>query len=1459
MKARNILTGLALIAFAILTIAAAIALPSTVNVAVTCEDALTGQQISDCLVNGQATGYGAPSFSLNFDTLQTVNITASGYENITKTIFTDSTAAMCTGINCTSTTGNITTYCTQSLDGYSNQRYVCDAFDNSTGERMPPYSFYNAGNAHYQIYLEQNSSVNAPPRIEWNARPRVAENDSTQMLLDVWPLVEDDETPDSNLTFTLTEQSAPTLIDCTLQNNRYLECTPQAPDRIGYSIVFIDVSDGTNTARLDTIIDVYNVNDDPFLVSPTTTFTLNEDTPKNIVLYNYLRDPDGASTYQITDVGANITANFTGNVTYKLFGVGNRINTPVMTISPDTDWFGNTTIQITVTDIYNNVVVQNYTVVVNPVNDIPRVESNAPTELNITEDVFAQFDLNNFFEDIEGDTITYNLTIPDTRSTFTINYSLETGFNAISLPSAVQATTASDVLGILNANGASCNALYNYDGASYQVNLLSFPNLNNFENVPGKGYLIQCDADAIVSLAVKTPSFINTVVNPTALVGPLPQFVGNPIGDYLVSCTTPSVFTVNTDGSYTNIPTSTLIADGEAYFVDCQSSGRFTGGNIAVSPGPLTNFNVVLDPLTGILNVTPLTNTSQTVLSEEIYVTASDDGFTQFASQNVTFTLNLIPVNNAPFEITPIPNVIATEDNTTDTGLSMATYFDDIDNPLSELIFDFTSNETDVNVTANATTNMLVITTGNFTGIAQIDVTVYDGEFTVPGTSFNVTVTNTNDAPITTGIPFGPFNIAEEQAQITLPFNISTLFTDIDAGDILTYTVFINHTDVDVDINTPDFVDIDGSTAYDFFGTLELTVTATDIAGESVNETAVVTVTNINDIPDFNGPILDQTWMEDTTVTINLSQYFTDVDQDVLTYTETENSVEFTFDFVGDELTITPNLGFIGTATATIRADDSALTVDSNSFQLTVVPKSTFVNSWVDGTLYNGNFINVSQVYNSTLTDSNVTDALSTVDDSTLTNVTLTDSTADNSILTNVTATNCIFSNTNVSNTNCADTDMTDATGSGWDVDPSDTTGSACLGGTCTVTDSNVTYSNITDSTIVDSDITLSTITNSTLTDVTATGAIFDNSTVTNSTFTDSNATDSTLTNVTATDSNITNSTLSDAILVDAIIADGVLIAGQLTFDGLITNAGTIPTNTPVNLTELVNYGPTAVITLGATSITEGSAVTIDSASTDPNIPGALNDTLQYTWDFGNGQNSTTATNSITYPTAGTYTINLTVTDNYGETSTTSTTIDVTTPPPAPSNGGGSGGGGGGSSRASGSRTAKTFTVEPTEEGITLVAVKGDRYNFVYEGTRYTLTINDVLTSKVHLTMSPDTVATVEKGFTARFDLAGGLRFDAFVTLQSISRGDATLLFSVIPLPQEETVEDTEEEQPVDDIDTELPPEEDVPQEEGNFLTGKVAAFKETLQKIAWKQTTQALAAVLIVLGAAALIHFRKK
>ncbi len=129
--------------------------------------------------------------------------------------------------------------------------------------------------------------------------------------------------------------------------------------------------------------------------------------------------------------------------------------------------------------------------------------------------------------------------------------------------------------------------------------------------------------------------------------------------------------------------------------------------------------------------------------------------------------------------------------------------------------------------------------------------------------------------------------------------------------------------------------------------------------------------------------------------------------------------------------------------------------------------------------------------------------------------------------------------------------------------------------------------------------------------------------------------------------------------------------AGVASYSNVIVNASGTTTITASNTTYGVtgslavtgNHAPVASFTVTGSS-TNPAKVTLDaSASSDPDA----GETLSYFWMYGDGNLSqvTTAISTYTYARTGTFTITLTVSDNYGASSSVSHGYTVHTPPTA--------------------------------------------------------------------------------------------------------------------------------------------------------------------------------------------------
>ncbi|PIN74990.1 hypothetical protein COV18_04490 [Candidatus Woesearchaeota archaeon CG10_big_fil_rev_8_21_14_0_10_37_12] len=399
------------------------------------------------------------------------------------------------------------------------------------------------------------------------------------------------------------------------------------------------------------------------------------------------------------------------------------------------------------------------------------------------------------------------------------------------------------------------------------------------------------------------------------------------------------------------------------------------------------------------------------------------------------------------------------------------------------------------------------------------------------------------------------------------------------------------------------------------------------------------------------------------------------------------------------------------------------LTLGTNSIHVACNGESAATNAdlvyFADNILDGSTLSGTNSISNTIMTSSTLNnDTLSSTNGTAnvLTNVISTNSRIERSILTSCTVTNSIILDNIASNCNYI----------GVFIDPSTTTGSNIVGGS--IINSTVTFSNVTNSNITNSNIN---------------NSVIDDSTITNSSFV-------------------------DATVIDAVITNDVITAGFISVGNQSYNATTSGT---ANLSDVISFAPVASFTLSPSSTTPGSVIAFTSTSTDRNIPGDLNDSLSFFWDFGDGTNSTNASVNKSYSSADTYTVTLTVTDSFGYSDSEQGTARVSTPAPAPSGGGGGGGGGGlGSINLDGDATT-VRTIRP-----------GQPLRFRLDGKLFqpTLILRTVnLDSEVTGWMINGRMVSAKKGEPTVFDISGDGIGDLQINVLDVARTSVRASFGI--------------------------------------------------------------------------------
>ncbi|QHP78955.1 tandem-95 repeat protein [Pectobacterium odoriferum] len=420
--------------------------------------------------------------------------------------------------------------------------------------------------------------------------------------------------------------------------------------------------------------------------------------------------------------------------------------------------------------------------------------------------------------------------------------------------------------------------------------------------------------------------------------------------------------TANDDASSTATSTLTLTASNNASpvvsgTIAAQSIAQGDTLNVTLPAGTFTDpdgdtltLSATLadgTPLPSWLSFNPATGTftgtpdNGDVGSLTIKVTATDGSN---ASVSTTFGLTVTNVNDAPVVSGTVPPQSVAQDSglnfTLPSGL-----FTDVDAGDT-----LTLSATLADGTALPAWLSFNPATGTFTGTPDngdvgsltIKVTATDGSNASVSTTFGLTVTNVNDAPVVSGtVP--PQSVAQDSGlNFTLP---SGLFTDADAGDTLTLSATLaDGTPLPAWLSfNPATGTFSGTPANGDVGSLTIKVTATDGSNASVSTTFGLTVTNVNEAPVVSGTVPPQSVAQDSGLNFTLpSGLFTDADAgDTLTLSATLADGTalpswLSFNPATGTFSGTPANGDVGSLTIKVTATDGSNASVSTTFGLTV-------------------------------------------------------------------------------------------------------------------------------------------------------------------------------------------------------------------------------------------------------------------------------------------------------------------------------------------------------------------------------------------------------------------------------------------------------------------------------------------------------------------------------------------
>jgi len=668
-----------------------------------------------------------------------------------------------------------------------------------------------------------------------------------------------------------------------------LTFTPVANSN-GTSTITVTVNDGqaiNNTISQTFTVTVSGVNDAPTLAA-INNVTVNEDAGAQTVTLSGISSgaPNESQTLSVTATSSNPGLIPNPTVSYSSPGA-----TGTLSLTPAANANGTATITVMVNDgqAANNTVIQTFTVVVNPVNDVPTL--NAITSVNIPENAGQQtVGLTGIGTGAanEADTLTVTATSsnPSLVLDVGVNYSSPNPTGSLTFTPEAGASGSATITVTVNDGQAANNTVVRT--FSVNVNVANTPpTLNAINNVT----LSEDAGVQAVNLAGITSGSVseNQTLTVTASSSN-PGLIPNPTVNY----TSPS-----TTGSLSFTPTAN--SNGTATVTVTVNDGHTVSNTVS------RTFTVTVNAINDTPTLSPAANVTLNEDSGAQTVTITGIG-SGAANENQPLTVTATSSNPA---LIPNPTVSYTSPNST------------------------------------ATLSFTPVANGN--GSATIIVTVSDGQAAnnTVTQAFSVIVNPVNDAPTLNNL--GPLTIAENSGQRTV--NLSGIGTGA-ANETQTLTISAVSSDTSVIPNPTVNYASPNSTGTLLFtpvananGSATLTITVNDgqSADNTVTRSFVVTVTSVNSAPTITA-IPNQTIAKGSSsgpIPFVVSDVETAASSLVVTASSTSPSLLPVANIIlaGSSsnrlVTLTPAAGHVGTASVTLMVSDGASTA-STTFQVTV-------------------------------------------------------------------------------------------------------------------------------------------------------------------------------------------------------------------------------------------------------------------------------------------------------------------------------------------------------------------------------------------------------------------------------------------------------------------------------------------------------------------------------------------
>ena len=424
-------------------------------------------------------------------------------------------------------------------------------------------------------------------------------------------------------------------------------------------------------------------------------------------------------------------------------------------------------------------------------------------------------------------------------------------------------------------------------------------------------------------------------------------------GDYSNGSFVPDgVYTINTTITDSADNINTFVVG--TIFVD-NSPPQFS--NISINPNPPTEIeNVQLNvTLTETNNITLVilefngkNYTSINNNSNEYYFTISSGNYTAHDNMTYSWYVNdnlgnfnkslqqsFIVANRVPIFNGTIPNFNFTE-NGNFQQINISSYFYDLDNEDKNNLTFGPSSLQNFSI-YNISNGILTLAPSfGYRGVTQVAFFANDSYNLTYSNNIVINVTPINHPPRTSLIPNITFNEDTYNANNNT-LNLSNYFFDEDGFIVnYNYTNAVNTGNLIISINSG-FVNISSTSNWN--GNASLYFTALDNQeGLGVSGKVFIFVVPVNDIPIVN--VSNKTVSEDSTNSIDLSNYTTDVESNPATfiyYASSENSSKINCSINGVNLNYNPAVDWFGTTYCNLTAFDGTDNSSVFRFNITVI------------------------------------------------------------------------------------------------------------------------------------------------------------------------------------------------------------------------------------------------------------------------------------------------------------------------------------------------------------------------------------------------------------------------------------------------------------------------------------------------------------------------------------------